>query len=110
MLALCFLPQLHCLSVSLDIPPAFPMALNDLPSTLQSLRLGAMWLDEMPQQIADCVGEVLDRALMAACAQMHAGFVCIQSPCTYIVFADSHQCCVSPEPMQSTCCACFCSD
>lgn len=57
MLALCFLPQLHSLSVSLDIPPAFPMALNDLPSTLQSLRLGAMWLDEMPQQIADCVGE-----------------------------------------------------
>jgi hypothetical protein len=35
------------------------MTLNDLPSTLHSLRLGAMWLEEMPQQIADCVGECL---------------------------------------------------
>lgn len=59
MLALCFLPQLTSLWVSLDIPPAFPMTLNDLPSTLHSLRLGAMWLEEMPQQIADCVGECL---------------------------------------------------
>jgi len=57
MLALCFLPHLADLCVSLDIPPAFPMTLNDLPSTLESLRLGAMWLEEMPQQIADCVGE-----------------------------------------------------
>lgn len=56
MLALCFLPHLRSLCVSLDIAPAFPMALNDLPSTLQSLRLGAMWLDSMPAQIADCVG------------------------------------------------------
>ena len=57
MLALCFLPQLTSLCVSLDIPPAFPMALSDLPATLHSLRLGAMWLEDMPQQLADCLGE-----------------------------------------------------
>lgn len=56
LLGLCFLPHLTSLAIGLDIPPAFPQALADLPTGLQQLRLAAMWLEEMPTQLAECAG------------------------------------------------------
>jgi hypothetical protein len=56
LLALCFLPRVASLAVELDIPPALPSALADLPTTLQSLSLAGMWLAAVPHQLTECAG------------------------------------------------------
>eukprot|EP00775_Hariotina_reticulata_P010242 gene10242-10400_t len=56
LMALGFLPTLRVLSVSLDIPPASPSSLTDLPIGLVSLKLGGMWLDQLPQQMTELSG------------------------------------------------------
>lgn len=55
-MALGFLPMLRVLSVSLDIPPASPSSLTDLPVGLVSLKLGGMWLEQLPQQMTELSG------------------------------------------------------
>ncbi|WIA17802.1 hypothetical protein OEZ85_009314 [Tetradesmus obliquus] len=53
LLALGFLPRLTSLSVSLDIHPASPAALSELPAGLASLKLGSMWLEGLSAQLGD---------------------------------------------------------
>lgn len=57
LMQLAFLPALHTLVLSLDIPPAAPERLRDLPTALRSLSLANMWLAELPRQLADLTGE-----------------------------------------------------
>jgi hypothetical protein len=59
LLALSFLPRLTSLSVSLDIHPASPACLSELPTGLASLKLGSMWLEGLPQQLSELTGEPL---------------------------------------------------
>lgn len=61
LLALSFLPCLASLSVSLDIHPASPCCLNELPTGLHSLQLGSMWLEALPRQITELTGEQQQR-------------------------------------------------
>lgn len=56
LLQLAFLPSLHTLVLSLDIPPACPEQLRDLPTALRSVSLSNMWLQELPTQLADLSG------------------------------------------------------
>jgi hypothetical protein len=56
LMQLAFLPALRTLVLSLDIPPACPEALVDLPTGLASLALANMWLRELPPQLADLKG------------------------------------------------------
>jgi hypothetical protein len=57
LLALSFLPRLTSLSVSLDIHPASPCCLSELPTGLASLKLGSMWLEGLPQQLSELTGK-----------------------------------------------------
>lgn len=56
LLALGFLPRLTSLSVSLDIHPASPAALSELPAGLASLKLGSMWLEGLSEQLGELTG------------------------------------------------------
>jgi hypothetical protein len=56
-LALAFLPSLATLVVTLDIPPACPEALRELPAGLRRLELANAWLPELPRKLADLTGE-----------------------------------------------------
>ncbi|KAF6265107.1 hypothetical protein COO60DRAFT_1697955 [Scenedesmus sp. NREL 46B-D3] len=69
LLALGFLPRLASLSVSLDIHPASPCCLSELPSGLASLSLGSMWLEGLPQQLrelTDLTSVTLERCQLEA--------------------------------------------
>jgi hypothetical protein len=51
LLHLAFLPSLRTLVLALDIQPAFPERLHDLPPALESLSLANVWLRELPPQL-----------------------------------------------------------
>ena len=56
LLQLAFLPRLMRLVVALDIPPACPERLRDLPTALQHLSLANTWLEALPSQLNDLTG------------------------------------------------------
>jgi hypothetical protein len=53
-----FLPHLTSLTLSLDIPGAYPAPLSEVPPQLQELVLGNMWLQQLPADMAGLTGEV----------------------------------------------------
>lgn len=71
LLPLAFLPSLHTLVLSLDLPPACPEQLRDLPTALKSLSLSNMWLTELPKQLTDLTGENECNAVMLAVGCTH---------------------------------------
>jgi hypothetical protein len=58
---LAFLPALRTLVVSLDIKPACPERLQDLPPALESLALANVWLHELPAQLLHLTRAFLGR-------------------------------------------------
>lgn len=56
LLALSFTPSLRALRVALDIAPASPLLLGELPLGLHSLSLAGMWLEELPRQLTALTG------------------------------------------------------
>ena len=55
--ALNFLRHLTNLSVTLDLAPAFPATLREVPSRLQQLSMGNMWLQELPENLQELTGK-----------------------------------------------------
>jgi hypothetical protein len=51
-----FLPHLTSLTLSLDIPGAYPAPLSEVPPQLRELVLGNMWLQQLPADMADLTG------------------------------------------------------
>lgn len=63
-MALGFLPCLRHLAVTLDIHSASPWCLNDLPTGLVSLRLGGVWLEQLPEFMTELTGDTSDEVVI----------------------------------------------